>query len=61
MRPRGPGVDQSAELEIHREDGGDQGQVGRQGVSLDGRQTLDDGGVEGEQGVVMDGQQEPEL
>ena len=61
MCPRGPGVDQFAELKIHREYGGHQGQLTGQRVSLDGRQTLDDGGVQRQQRVVMDSQQEAEL
>ena len=61
MGPRGPGVDQSAELKIHREYGGHPGQGTGQRVSLDSRQTLEDGGVPRQQRVVMDGQQEAEL
>ena len=61
MGPRGPGVDQFAELEIHREYGGHQAQVTGQGVSLNCRQTLDDGGVQRQQRVIMDSQQEAEL
>ena len=34
-------------MEIHGEDGGDQGDVLAQGEGLNGRDTFDDGGVKG--------------
>ena len=54
-------MNQFGQLEIHGEDGRDQGDVVAQGEHLDGRDALDDGGVEREQRLVVQGHQEPEL